>query len=50
MANTKSNADIDKRFYEEYTVGMIKRGRLTTLIAALFTFPPGSLFMACAWV
>ncbi len=40
MANTKSNADIDKRFYEEYTVGMIKRGRLTTLIAALLTFLP----------
>ncbi len=35
-----SNVDIDKRFHDEYTVKMIKRGRLTTLIAALLTFIP----------
>ena len=33
-----SNAtDIDKRFHDEYTVKMIRNGRLTTLIAALLT-------------
>ena len=36
-----SNAtDIDKRFHDEYTVKMIRNGRLTTLIAALLTFVP----------
>lgn len=32
--------DIDKRFRDEYTVKMIRNGRLTTLIAALLTFVP----------
>lgn len=40
MSNVQNSADIDKTFYEEYTVKMIKRGRLTTLIAALLTFLP----------
>ncbi|KXL52958.1 hypothetical protein CLNEO_15000 [Anaerotignum neopropionicum] len=40
MSNVQNTADIDKRFYEEYTVKMIKRGRLTTLLAALLTFIP----------
>lgn len=40
MTNVNSTADMDKRFYEEYTVGMIKKGRMTTLIAALLTFIP----------
>lgn len=40
MSTVQNTADVDKRFYEEYTVGMIKRGRLTTLIAALLTFLP----------
>lgn len=40
MSNIPSTADVDKRFHEEYTVTMIKRGRLTTLIAALLTFIP----------
>lgn len=40
MSNVQNTADIDKRFYEEYTVNMIKRGRITTLAAALLTFLP----------
>lgn len=37
MSNT---VDIDKRFHDEYTLKMIRNGRLTTLIAALLTFIP----------
>lgn len=40
MNQVTANADMDKRFYEEYTVGMIKRGRLTTLLAAILTLLP----------
>ena len=40
MNNNMSTADIDKRFHDEYTVKMIRNGRLTTLIAALLTFIP----------
>lgn len=40
MSNVLDTADIDKRFHDEYTVKMIRRGRLTTLIAALLTFIP----------
>lgn len=40
MTNVNQTADIDKRFYEEYTIPMIRRGRLTTLIAALLTLLP----------
>ncbi len=40
MNGIQSTADVDKRFYKEYTLGMIKRGRITTLIAALLTFLP----------
>lgn len=35
-----SAAELDKRFHDEYTVKMIRNGRLTTLIAALLTFLP----------
>ncbi|WMI80474.1 hypothetical protein [Anaerotignum sp. MB30-C6] len=40
MYTIQNNADIDKVFYKEYTVKMIRRGRITTLIAALLTFLP----------
>lgn len=40
MSNIQNTSDIDKRFHEEYTVNMIRRGRITTLIAALLTFLP----------
>ena len=32
--------EMEKRFHDEYTVKMIRSGRLTTLIAALLTFLP----------
>lgn len=35
-----SAAELDKRFHDEYTVKMIRNGRLTTLVAALLTFLP----------
>lgn len=35
-----STAELDKRFHDEYTVPMIRNGRLTTLIAALCTLIP----------
>jgi len=37
---TMSQAELDKRFHDEYTVKMIRSGRLTTLIAALLTMLP----------
>lgn len=37
MPNT---TELDKMFYEQYTLKMIRNGRLTTLIAALLTFVP----------
>ncbi|WP_317854187.1 hypothetical protein [Chakrabartyella piscis] len=40
MSNVNSTADMDKRFYDEYTVPMIRRGRITTLLAAILTFLP----------
>ena len=40
MSDFQNTAEIDKRFHEEYTVGMIKHGRATTLIAAILTFLP----------
>ena len=39
--NTAVNeAEINQRFHDEYTVKMIRNGRLTTLVAALLTFVP----------
>lgn len=35
-----SAAELDQRFHDEYSVKMIRSGRLTTLIAALLTFAP----------
>lgn len=32
--------EIQKRFYEEYTVPMIRKGRLTTFVAGILTFLP----------
>jgi hypothetical protein len=32
--------EMEKKFYDEYTVKMIRNGRWTTLVAALFTFLP----------
>ncbi len=40
MSTVNQTTDMDKRFYEEYTVPMIRKGRLTTLIAAILTFLP----------
>ena len=34
------DAGLEKKFYEDYTVKMIRNGRTTTLIAALATFLP----------
>lgn len=36
----KSTVVSDEEFYEKYTVGMIRNGRITTLLAALLTFLP----------
>lgn len=58
MAKAKTErtfaTEIDKRFYEEYTVPMIKHGRMTTLIAAILTFVPAlylwlGLGLKCDW-
>ena len=35
-----SEAELNQRFHDEYTVKMIRNGRLTTLVAALLTFLP----------
>lgn len=35
-----SAAELDQRFHDEYSVKMIRSGRLTTLVAALLTFAP----------
>ena len=40
MSTVQNTIDIDKRFHDEYTVHMIKRGRITTLVAAILTFLP----------
>ena len=38
--NNQLSPEMEKRFYNEYTVKMIRSGRVTTLIAAILTFLP----------
>ena len=35
-----TEAEMNQRFHDEYTVKMIRNGRITTLVAALLTFLP----------
>lgn len=35
-----NQADLEQRFHDEYSVKMIRSGRMTTLVAALLTFVP----------